>query len=129
MTRWMRWITGWGKGDIVVERDYMVEERDYEVDERDYEAEERDYEVEERNYKVDERDYELDEKDDTHIKVDAFLAVSVTPGAVLLPWRTKIVNAFTKRRGRRDMELYHLQSCRRFASICYQTEGAKSYQR
>ena len=52
---------------------------------------------------VDERDYEVDEKDDTHIKVDALLAVSVTPRAVLLPWRTKIVIAFTKRKGRRDM--------------------------
>ena len=96
MTRWMRYITRWGKGDIVVERDYMVEERDYEVDERDYEAEE-------RNYKVDERDDKVDDEDDAHIKVDALLAVSVTPRAVLLPWRTKMVNAFTKRRGRRDM--------------------------
>ena len=85
--------------------------------------------VDERNPEVDERDFEVDEKDDTHIKVDALLAVSVTPRAVLLPWRTNIVIAFIKRKGRRDMELYHLQSCRRFASICYQAEGAISYQR
>ena len=57
--------------------------------------------VDERNPEVDERDFEVDEKDDTHIKVDALLAVSVTPRAVLLPWRTKIVIAFTKRKGGR----------------------------
>ena len=57
--------------------------------------------VDERNPEVDERDFEVDEKDDTHIKVDALLAVSVTPRAVLLPWRTNIVIAFTKRKGGR----------------------------
>ena len=57
--------------------------------------------VDERNPEVDERDFEVDEKDDTHIKVDALLAVSVTPRAVLLPWRTIIVIAFTKRKGGR----------------------------
>ena len=71
--------------------------------EKDDKVEEKIYKVEEKDDKVDERDYEVDEKDDTHIKVDALLAVSVTPRAVLLPWRTKMVNAFTKRRGRRDM--------------------------
>ena len=50
---------------------------------------------------MDDGDYEMDEKDDTHIKVDALLAVSVTPRAVLLPWRTNIVIAFTKRKGGR----------------------------
>ena len=57
--------------------------------------------MDERNPEVDERDFEGDEKDDTHIKVDALLAVSVTPRAVLLPWRTNIVIAFTKRKGGR----------------------------
>ena len=57
--------------------------------------------VDERNPEVDERDFEVDEKDDTHIKVDALLAVPVTPRAVLLPWRTQIVIAFTKRKGGR----------------------------
>ena len=57
--------------------------------------------MDERNPEVDERDFEVDEKDDTHIKVDALLAVSVTPRAVLLPWRTNIVIAFTKRKGGR----------------------------
>ena len=70
---------------------------------KDDSVDERDDKVDEKDYKVDERDYKVDEKDDTHIKVDALLAVSVTPGAVLLPWRTKIVIAFTKRKGSRDM--------------------------
>ena len=84
-------------------KDDSVDEGDCEMDEKDDSVDDGDYKVDERYYKVDERDDKVDDEDNTHIKVDALLAVSVTPRAVLLPWRTKMVNAFTKRRGRRDM--------------------------
>ena len=145
MTSWMRKMARWrGKNDKAGEKDVKaddekidkMEEKCDNVDERVYKVQGKNDKLDDIYYKgrgkddsVDERDDKVDDEDDTHIKVDALLAVSVTPRAVLLPWRTNIVIAFTKRKRRRDMELYHLQSCRRFASICYQTEGTKSYQR